>query len=223
MARAAMLLYEVTTDPRYLEKAKAWVGRLETHFLDSERGGYFFSSSTVTDVTNRVKSALDAATPNYMGVIAEVQARLAFVTGAEEYRKRAGNLINACATEIERNPTSCSGVLNALEFMLSAVQIVIIGDERSTETQNLVRAVVERSLPSRVLMLVKPGQKLPQSHPAFGKTQEGGKPTAYVCIGQTCSAPVTNAQALANGLVPQPFQQIAQAQAAQRQAANGNR
>jgi uncharacterized protein YyaL (SSP411 family) len=223
MARAAMLLYEVTSDQRYLEKAKVWVERLETHFADTERGGYFFTSTTINDVTDRVKSALDNATPNYQAVIAEVLARLAYVTGVEDYRKRAAGIINASAVEIERNPTGCSGILNALEFMISAVQIVIIGDERNAETQALTRAVVERSLPSRVLTLMKPGQKLPQSHPAFGKTQDGGKPTAYVCIGQTCSEPVTNAQALANGLVPQAFQRLAQAQAAQMQAANGNR
>jgi hypothetical protein len=37
---------------------------------------------------------------------------------------------------------------------------------------------------------------LPASSPAHGKTAIGGKPTAYVCIGPQCSAPVTDAAAL---------------------------
>jgi len=34
------------------------------------------------------------------------------------------------------------------------------------------------------------------SSPAHGKSAIGGKPTAYVCIGQQCSMPVTEPAAL---------------------------
>jgi hypothetical protein len=37
---------------------------------------------------------------------------------------------------------------------------------------------------------------LDPAHPAHGKTASDGKPTAYVCRGETCSLPVTTGEAL---------------------------
>jgi uncharacterized protein YyaL (SSP411 family) len=37
---------------------------------------------------------------------------------------------------------------------------------------------------------------LPNGHPASGKGTVDGKPTAYVCRGETCSLPVTDGAAL---------------------------
>jgi hypothetical protein len=43
-----------------------------------------------------------------------------------------------------------------------------------------------------VLEELAPGDDLPDAHPAKGKTQQEGKPTAYICRGDTCSLPVTD-------------------------------
>jgi uncharacterized protein YyaL (SSP411 family) len=43
--------------------------------------------------------------------------------------------------------------------------------------------------------------RLPETHPAAGKTALAGRPTVYVCRGETCSLPVTEAEALARLLV----------------------
>jgi uncharacterized protein YyaL (SSP411 family) len=48
-----------------------------------------------------------------------------------------------------------------------------------------------------VLQVLADTTHLPPSHPAAGKTRVEGKATAYVCRGNTCSAPVTEAGALA--------------------------
>jgi uncharacterized protein YyaL (SSP411 family) len=218
MARAALLLYEVTADTRYLDKAKEWVERLNTAFADNHRGGYFFSTADATDLLIRVKTSVELQTANYNGVITEVLARLYFVTGEMDYRERAVATIASAGPDIEKQGLGCPTMLNAMEFTVNAVQVVIIGDDRNPETQALVRAVLDRSVATRIMMLMRPGQKLPAKHPAFGKTMEGGKPTAYICVGQTCSAPITQPVALANSLLSPAFVQIAQAQLRQQQA-----
>jgi uncharacterized protein len=47
-----------------------------------------------------------------------------------------------------------------------------------------------------VVSLLAPGAALPANHPAAGKTQVDGKPTAYVCTNATCGAPLIDPTAL---------------------------
>ena len=65
-----------------------------------------------------------------------------------------------------------------------------------------------RSLPNRLLVVVEPGETLPETHPAFGKAMENGQPTAYICQHQNCSAPISNAVTLSQvlQLPPRPPQ-----------------
>jgi uncharacterized protein YyaL (SSP411 family) len=51
-----------------------------------------------------------------------------------------------------------------------------------------------------VIQAVAPDQALPAGHPAFGKAMAGGKPTAYVCVGQTCTPPITDPAQLIEAL-----------------------
>ena len=52
------------------------------------------------------------------------------------------------------------------------------------------------SLPDRLLQVVAPGASLPDSHPAFGKTQKDGKATVYLCRHRSCGLPITDPSAL---------------------------
>jgi len=56
------------------------------------------------------------------------------------------------------------------------------------------------SFPNRIVLVTPPGAALPTAHPAHGKTALDGLATAYVCIGTTCSAPVTDGQALRDAM-----------------------
>ena len=49
---------EFTSDTRYIDKARGWMDRLETHFRDTARGGYYLSSVEATDVLARVRRKL---------------------------------------------------------------------------------------------------------------------------------------------------------------------
>lgn len=226
MTRAALILLEFSSDPRYLDLARRWTARLEAKFRDTARGGYYFSSSETTDTLIRPRTGLDQATPNYNGVTVENLARLYFLTGEKDYRDSSNAAVSAFGQEVIRQAANVPTLLNGTEFVIAAAQIVVIGDERAPETQAMIRAVLERSVPCRMLTVLKPGQKLPASHPAHGKGQVGGKATAYACVGATCSDPITDPVQLSNMLLPRPFQiqaqLIAQQQAAMRAGGAAN-
>jgi uncharacterized protein YyaL (SSP411 family) len=87
-------------------------------------------------------------------------------------------------------------LLNANELLQRAVQIVVAGDPTEPATSGLADAAWRAPQPNKVIQLVAPGAALPSGHPAAGKGPVGGKPAAYVCVGTTCSLPLTDARAL---------------------------
>jgi len=196
MARAALLLAEASGEDAYVEKARAWVAVLDAHYWDETDGGYFFVPDDAEAGISRTKTAHDSATPAGNGTMVGVLARLHHLTGEAAYRDRAEALVKAFSGELERNFSPLATLANNSELLRRAVQVVVCGAREDEGTRALREAVYATSLPNRVLTLLAPGDALPLGHPAFGKGQQEGKATAYVCVGPVCSLPVTEADAL---------------------------
>ncbi len=194
MADAALALYEATGEADYLEGAESLAAELDAHYRDETNGGYFFTADDAPALIVRRRTVSDDATPAANGVMPGVLARLALMTGKNEYFERADELIRAFAGELQQNIFPLGSYIASLDTRLKPVQIVLIGSRE--ETAELARATFGTSLPARVLMRVADGAALPEGHPAHGKTSVDGKPTAYVCAGETCSLPVTETAAL---------------------------
>lgn len=200
MARAALALHEATGNPDTLDQARAWVTVLDRHYWDAASGGYFYTADDARDLIVRTKTAHDSAIPSGNGTMLAVLATLYHRTGEDAYRERADALVSAFSGELGRNFFPLPTFLNAVELLQNAQQIVIVGDPQGEDTAALRRAVLGRSLPNRILTLVPPGVRLPAAHPAHGKGMQGGTATAYVCVGMTCSPPVTDPAALTDTL-----------------------
>ena len=196
MARAALLLAEASGESAYVDKARAWVAVLDAHYWDETDGGYFFVPDDAEAGISRTKTAHDSATPAGNGTMVGVLARLHHLTGEAAYRDRAEALVKAFSGELERNFSPLSTLANNSEVLRRAVQVVVCGARADEGTQALLDAVFATSLPNRVLTRLAPKKALPLGHPAFGKGQQEGKATAYVCVGPVCSLPVTEPGAL---------------------------
>ncbi len=196
MIRAALALFEATGEKDYVAKAEAWLGVLDRHYWDSARAGYYFTADDTAGLITRTRTASDNATPAGNGTLAGALARLYYLTGETRHRDRAEAIVAAFSGELDRNFFPYATLLNGCELLARAVQIAIIGDRADPASQALIRAVEDLSLPNRVLLVLPPETPLPGEHPAAGKGQLDGRATAYVCIGQTCSQPVTEAAAL---------------------------
>jgi uncharacterized protein YyaL (SSP411 family) len=191
MMLGAVALAEVTGEPRFMDRAKEWLAVVEAHFRDANGGGYFFTADDAEALIVRTKTANDNATPAGNGMLVQALARLYYLTGDDAYRARAEAVIAAFAGEVERNFFPLCTLLNGAELLAKAVQIVLVGDGKD----GLADAAWRASAPNKVIQRVAPGAFLPASHPAYAKAS-AGRPAAYVCVGTTCSLPLTDPTAL---------------------------
>ncbi len=191
LCRAALALYEATGDDAYVKQAEDWLDIVEAQFADPAAAGYFFTAADTPALITRTKHANDNATPAGNGILVGVFARLFYLTGKDVYRARADRLIAAFTGELEQNFFPLSSLLNGAAFLQAATQLVLVGEPGAADTAALEDVIRHTSLPNRLLIRRRPGDALPDTHPAAGKDAIDGKATVYVCRGMTCSPPVT--------------------------------
>ncbi|HVI52776.1 MAG TPA: thioredoxin domain-containing protein [Candidatus Sulfotelmatobacter sp.] len=196
IARAALALFEVTGRGDYLAQAERWIAQADALYWDVRDGGYFFTAADAGDLIVRTKTALDNATPSGNGVMVEVLARLFLLTGRESYRQRAEETVMAFSGDAAQSFPNMATLMNGWDVLTAARQLVIVGKESDPQRRAMLRLAAEKGGPSLVLCQLYPGQELPASHPARGKTAVS-RATAYLCTGQSCGLPVYDAPSLA--------------------------
>ena len=200
MIRAALVIHQITGDQGSLAVAEDWAHVLDRYYWDNDSGGYFFTAEDAEALIVRTKSAADNATPSGNGMMVSALAQLFFLTGKAAYREKADATVAAFSGELSQNFFPLAALLSGVEKLQCGQQIVIIGNRQEGGCQNLLKSVFSQSLPNRVLSVIAPEDELPISHPAFGKQQQDGKATAYVCVGSICSLPLTTGNDLSAAL-----------------------
>jgi uncharacterized protein YyaL (SSP411 family) len=200
MARAALVLAEVTGEPELVDQAVRWVEAARARHWDTDSGGWFQSPDDAVDVVVRPKSAFDSATPSGNGVMAEVAARLFLATGQAAWRDLAEATVAAFSAAVPEHFANMPALLGAFELLARPLQVVVVGPPGTDATDGLLRAVAEAPAANLALARVGNGTPLPDRHPAAGKGLVDGQSAAYVCRAATCSAPITDAGRLQEAL-----------------------
>jgi uncharacterized protein YyaL (SSP411 family) len=197
MTRAALALHEATGERPYLDQALAWQRALDRHYANAE-GGYFLTADDAEGLVVRPGATNDDATPNPNGVAAQNLVRLAALSGDDRWRRQADQLIESVLAAAGDHLIGHASVLNALDLRLRGAQIVITGTgERS---QALAAAALRLPFLSRIVLRAPSGDALPASHPAREKIAAAPDGAAFVCVGERCSLPVVEPDALAEAV-----------------------
>jgi hypothetical protein len=197
MAKAALVLFEATGDAAYLRRAETWIRQALRDHWDDAGGGFFQAAADAAPALARLKLAIDMPDPSGNAAMTEALAKLYFLTGAEEMRANAERTLAATGGSIGVDPLGSAGLLNAADTLRRGLQVVVIGRRGEAETDRLLARTFAFSLPARALLVISPGQRLPENHPAHGKGQIEGRATAYVCRGTVCSLPAADVDELA--------------------------
>jgi uncharacterized protein YyaL (SSP411 family) len=189
MTRAALSLYEATSERTSLDQAVTWQAALDRHYANPQTGTYFLTADDAEGLVVRPASTNDDATPNPNGIAAQNLIRLAAFTGDHSFRDKADRLIEGVLSLGGDNLFMHVALLNAIDMRLNLAEIVVTGE--GDDADALIEAALALPSVNRAVVRAPSAEALPASHPAQEKLKAARGPAAFICIGETCSLPVT--------------------------------
>src|SRR6266576_6968888 len=192
LIRAALALHEATNEHAYLERALDWQATLDRHYANPNNGGYFLTADDAEGLVVRPSATTDEATPNPNAVAAQNLIRLALFTGHHAWRDKADGLFAGIAPSAPENLFAHLALLNALDLRLRAAEIVVTGEDK--RANDLLAAA--RNLPFLDRVVLRAARELPAQHPARDKVRAAAQSAAFICVGETCSLPVNEPDAI---------------------------
>lgn len=195
-------LYQSVYDPHYLAKATALTDNMLQLFWDREHGGLFLYGSDSEQLIIRPKEVYDGATPSGNSAAAMNLLKLARLTGRNDFEERAHKIFEAFSGQLTGIPRGHTYLLSALAFARSAGKEVVISGN-AVEAAPLVATLKKGFNPFTVSLLYTPQHSGLEAVVPFIADYKptDGKAAAYVCHNFTCSAPVTDAEALSKALL----------------------
>jgi uncharacterized protein len=200
VALAALAVYELTFDDRWLSRARELGASMTTWFWDEREGVFYDTSSDHETLITRPRDVYDNATPSGTSLAVELLLRHADLYDDRDARDRAGRVASTVAAAVARYPLAFGQMLGCVDMLVNGtVELAVVGDPRSDAFRALERVAAERYVPSLVLA---GGADDREPHVALLRDREtvGGEATAYVCRNYACERPATDAATLARQL-----------------------
>jgi hypothetical protein len=194
MIRAALALYEATGRTSFLDHALQWQRVLDRDYVNADTATYYLTAADAEGLVIRPAATTDEATPNHNAVAAQNLIRLAALSGDDAWRDKADRLIAGVAPLIAENLYMHLAMLNAIDLRLHGAEIVVTGQGAGADA--LLKAARRLSPLDRIVFHAASAEALPSQHPAREKLNVAREPQAFVCVGETCSLPITDASAL---------------------------
>ena len=177
--------YEATGDRAWLERAIAVVRYCQRAHWDEPTGGFLDvapARASMAYLTTPAKPIQDSPTPSANGVAALVLARLWAVTDDQEWRRMLDRQLETFAGAAAHLGLYGATVLRAVDWAVHPVtRIEVTGPRGEGPACAMHRLALATYRPRRVVV------RTTADHPA-----------ATVCVGTTCSLPVSTPEALAD-------------------------
>ncbi|MEM7344502.1 MAG: hypothetical protein AAF485_09670 [Chloroflexota bacterium] len=204
LAWGLLELYQADFDVRWLTEARQVVDTMIAHFHDAQNGGFFMTADDGARLLVRAKDVYDGAIPSGNSAAALALVQLARLTGEPRYEELAAGTFRAFAGQVQRSPSAFAQLLQAVDMVAGGgVEVVVAGAPDDPRTRALLDVVRGQYLANGVVALNDPGRAevIAKAIPyAASMTALDGVPTAYVCRGYVCDAPVTDPTALREAL-----------------------
>ena len=180
---------------RWLDEAIELQELQNREFWDRRQGGYFFVGENTSVVLAREKPRYDGAEPSGNSVSALNLLRLEQLTGKSEYRNLAVKLFQNFSQSMTVYTRRVPKMLTALDYFHDQVVSVVLVAPVEAGEDPLSSIAGSVFLPNHAFMTVveKDVPELEKRFPILlNKRVRNERPTAYVCRGVVCSAPIVD-------------------------------
>jgi len=192
-------LFEATSDPLWLEEANTLAKTMLDDYEDKKEGGLYLSLSAEP---TRLKEGYDGPTPSGSSIAALDLVRLSELTGNQGFRKAAERTMKFFGKDLERNPSSHTVMLTALDLFLNGVREIVISAETKNAARHMQIEIFREFLPDKVLLTAtsRTYGKLSRMSTLLEGREPGGKARAFVCENFACRLPAETVEALRSQL-----------------------
>ncbi len=187
---ALLDVFEITSEPKYLDLAKTLSNYLVDHFWDPDNNSFFMTADNHEKLIIRPKSNYDLSLPSGNSVSAFVLLKLYHITHDNDFLNIATKLLESQAQMAAENPFGFGFLLNTIYLYLKKpTEITII----NTVNSELCDSINRKFIPESIIVTVDSENKLDslQKYTFFaGKKFVQNKTQVYVCKNFSCSLPL---------------------------------
>jgi uncharacterized protein YyaL (SSP411 family) len=197
-------VFEVTSNPFYLERAIQYTDSMINHFWDEKEKSFFFTSDDHEYLIIRTKNIYDLAIPSGNSMAAYALLRLHFMTQNYDYLDKAELIIKSCYRAALGNPFGFGQLLISLYlYFKKPIEIIILQNKNKEHNNSEIESWIKKEfIPNGLILTLKypseESQKLLSTNiftVLKGKkidiTDENkDKDCVYVCKDFTCSLPM---------------------------------
>lgn len=182
--QAQLKLYEISFDEYWIKRAEVFMKHVCDNFFDTSDGYFHYTSNTAEKLITRKKEVLDNVIPSSNSIMAWNLFRLGTITANDEWKNMAIHMTNSLASLIRDEPNYMSQwAIVYSEIKKGLAEVVFTGEGIEVLRQEFHIGYQ----PFCQAMGTETTSMLPLLQ---DKKPVRGKPTVYVCFGQTCQAPV---------------------------------
>jgi len=184
---AYIALHEVTLDHQWIEKAKILTDYTITHFLDAEKGMFYFTSDEDTQLITRNFEYIDQVIPASNSMMAKNLFTLSHHYDEREFDKIATQMLKNVMKEMAIYPGGFSNWFHLLSnYQSKYYEIVVVGENAKEKIQELNSVY----LPNKLIA----GGTQSGNSPLLEGRFVPGQTFIYVCVNNACKLPVTETQ-----------------------------
>ncbi len=206
LLEACLDLHRAGAGERFLAAAEGLAEEITRRFFDPDEGDLFLTPGDGERLPERPRSDADGATPHSAGLAALGLVRFAALAGRRDLERVAERVIRSHAYRAERMPAAFPTLLRAAALAeRGPVVAVIVGEAEASDTRALADRARRVLAPEDAVVVVDPRAPAPRGlDPAWlaGRDAVGGRATAYLCRGTSCSLPIQQPEALAADVLP---------------------
>jgi uncharacterized protein YyaL (SSP411 family) len=198
LLEACLDLHRAGAGTRFLDAARNLASEICERFFDPSEGDLFLTPSDGEPLAHRPRSDHDGAMPHSPGLATLGLLRLeALVEDGGALRKVAERVLESHAFVLDRAPEAFPTLARAAAIAERGIAVAVVVGDDTPETQALA-ARARAVLAPEDGVIVTAGPCPPGIDPSWllGREAQGGRSTAYVCRGHTCSLPITDPVAL---------------------------